>query len=90
MGAYKAQGGLSKAKIMAIDEAVDQWARGNYSNKEFKVKILSLGATVGNKRIGKNDSADNIIIDFPDGTSQHGWNKGGVVHTDYRKKGLFK
>ena len=90
MGSYKAQGGLSKANIIAIDEAVNQWARGNYSNKEFKVKILSLGAKVGNKRIGKNDSTDDIIIDFPDGTSQVGFNKGGVVHTDYRKKGLFK
>ena len=90
MGAYKAKGGLSKAHIMAIDEAVDSWSKGRLTNKEFRLQILSLGAEVFNERIGKNDSSENITIAFPDGTTQTGWNKGGAVNIDYRKKGLFK
>ena len=74
-------GGLGKKNYMAIDDAVDSWAKGRLTNSDLRKTIKSLGGRLENKSLGPNDSTDTIRIDFPDGTGQDGWNEGGQVKT---------
>jgi len=79
-------GGLGKAGYFAIEDSIMDWAKGSISNAQLRKQVASIGGRVANNRISSSDSTDTIEIDFPNGTSQYGWNKGGVVKKRRKKK----